>query len=81
LVFLETFDQQMQRYADDSPIISSPDSWWSNLNPVNWLVENAALAEAFVAAERFGELQRELEEERKRQEQCGRHGEVCHGGR
>jgi hypothetical protein len=62
----------MNEYSSQSPIISSPDSWLSNLNPVNYLVENAALAEAFVAAEAADrEAKRREEEERKKREGGG----------
>ena len=68
LAFFAMFDQKMNEYSSQSPIISSPDSWWSNINPVNYLVENAALAEAFVAADAAdrGAKKRE-EEDRKKQ--------------
>lgn len=68
LAFFATFDQKMNEYPSQSPIISSPDSWWSNINPVNYLVENAALAEAFVAADAADrEAKKREEEERKKQ--------------
>ena len=68
LAFFATFDQKMNAYSSQSPIISSPDSWWSNINPVNYLVENAALAEAFVAADAADReaKKREEEEHKKR---------------
>jgi RHS repeat-associated protein len=68
LAFFATFDQKMNEYSSQSPIISSPDSFWSNVNPVNYLVENAALAEAFVAADNADrKAKKREEEERKKQ--------------
>jgi RHS repeat-associated protein len=68
LAFFATFDQKMNEYASQSPIISNPDSWWSNINPVNNLVENAALLEAWAAADAADrEAKKREEEERKKQ--------------
>lgn len=72
LAFFATFDQKMNEYSSQSPIISSPDSWWSNINPVNYLVENAALLEAFAAADSADrEAKKREEEERKKREGGG----------
>ena len=68
LAFFATFDQKMNEYSSQSSIISSPDSWLSNINPVNYLVENAALLEAFAAADSADReaKKREVEERKKR---------------
>jgi RHS repeat-associated protein len=70
VAFFATFDQKMNEFASQSPLISNPDSWWSMVNPFNYLVENAALVEAFAAADAAdrAEAKRE-EEERKRREE------------
>jgi hypothetical protein len=72
LAFFATYDQKMNEYSSQSPIISSPDSWWSNINPANYMVETAALAEAFVAADAADrEAKKREEEERKKQGGAG----------
>jgi RHS repeat-associated protein len=67
LAFFATFDQRMNEYSNQSAIISNPDSWWSNINPINYLVENAAMLDAFAAAEAADrEAKRREDEERKK---------------
>jgi RHS repeat-associated protein len=70
LTFFTVYGQKMEEYASQSPVVSSPDSWLSYINPVNALVENAALLEALAAAQRTQqEEDRRREEERKKKEQ------------
>jgi hypothetical protein len=70
LTFFAVYGQRMDDYANQSPLVSNPDSWLSYVNPVNSLVENAALIEALAAAQREQqEEERRREEERKKKEQ------------
>ncbi len=70
MTFFAVYGQRMDEYANQSPLVSSPDSWLSYINPVNALVENAALVEALAAAQREQqEEERRREEERKKKEQ------------
>ncbi|MGH9719990.1 MAG: hypothetical protein ACRD8O_07240 [Bryobacteraceae bacterium] len=71
VAFFTTFDQKMNEYSSQSPIISNPDSWLSNINPVNYLVENAALLEAFAAADLADREARKHEEEERRKREGG----------
>ena len=50
MAFVSTYDAKMQEFSAGSPLVSPADSWRSYINPVNWLVENAALLHAVVAA-------------------------------
>lgn len=62
----------MNECFSQSPIISSPYSWWSNTNPVNYPVEDVALLEALAAADPADrEAKQREEEERKKREGGG----------
>jgi hypothetical protein len=66
LVFFLTYDKAMKKLAEESPVVSDPDSWESYINPANYLVENIALLEAIAAADR---AQREYEKEKREEEE------------
>ncbi len=68
VTFFTTYEAKMLEFSANCPLISTTDSWLSYINPWNYIVENAALFEAWVASENAQlEYEKEQQEESKKQ--------------
>ena len=65
IAFITTFESVMAQHAKESPLISDPNSAKSWINPFNYLVENEALFQAWIAA---NDAQQKEEEEKEEEE-------------